>query len=97
MGKYSKEQTIELIIDELNNNNSIPSVSLGNGGAGYENIMLDGEAIEAFRRQLEEAEYAGEATPADDFADFCNVADFAHCVEFVYPDGMRQQFLLADD
>lgn len=97
MKEVSKNQAIENVISELLNGNSVPSASLGNGGAGYEGIQLGEEAAEAFREQLEEAEYVGEVSPAEDFGDFVEVSDYAHCVEFRYSDGMRQQFLLDDD
>ena len=67
----TKEQVLNIIRDLLEDNNTIVTATLGNGGVGLTNIMCsqDKERIETFIKELNEMNFDGAVEASEDIQD----------------------------
>lgn len=87
----NKRQAIDEIFEHFAYGEAVPTVSGGQGGSGYELLMLGESEWDAFKQSLEEADFEEVVEPAVDFnVDF---SDYTGCVKFTWNDGLWMQFL----
>lgn len=95
--KMTREEAINTIINLLEDEYTIPMVSLGNGGAGF--CWLDSNTgIEDFKSTVNyNFRVVPESEMAEDFADHADLEEYDICVEFseTHEDNpYREQYLL---
>lgn len=95
----TREEAINTITNLIEDECTIPMVSLGNGGAGF--CWVDSNTgIEDFKSTVNyNFRVVPESEMAEDFADHADLEDYDVCVEFSSMDGSnpsREQYLLWD-
>lgn len=89
----NKRQAIDGIMEHFAYSEAVPTVSGGQGGAGYELLLLDESKWDTFRESLEEADFEEGVEPAADFNDSVDSDDYTGCVKFTWGNGLWMQFL----
>lgn len=97
----TREEAINTIINLIEDECTIPMVSLGNGGAGFcwvdSNVSLEDLVAELKDTDNYNFRVVPEAEIAEDFEGSVNLDDYDVCVEFASTDGdnpYREQYLL---
>lgn len=93
----TKEQVLNIIRDLLEDNNTIVTATLGNGGAGLTNIMCsqDKERIETFIEELNEMNFDGAVEASEDIqGSECWIAGISVAYQFSNSEGFRTQVMI---
>ena len=99
--KMTREEAINTIINILHDGSSIPTASIGNGGAGffwiYSNVSLQNLVAELKDTDNYNFRVVPESEVAEDFEHSVNLGDYDVCIELTSTHGdnpYREQYLL---
>lgn len=91
----NQSMAVDNIIESLTWGETVPCVSGGNGGSGFEMYKVDSDDLDKVREQLNSYGFNNNPNVAEDFeANGIDFEDYTDCVQFNLPYSGWLQFLL---